>query len=242
MEKNSIMTCLASEQNHQPFPKKGKLYGNTNLPPGRLRNVIGSEQATAYCYVIDTVKNEGGRFVHRGSGPNLQGGMITLCTCKHHMRTSLGPDEWEGKWVAGFTGVGAGGGRNALVYLTKVGHAFEAHHDLWYSDRIPAETKRAKSATLNRLGDLFEPFDELSDPFDHRGYRPPHEAHSHAPNSAWHGDVDRTGYGGRRAALLAGDPEYSFLWDRPTIFSPDSIGRGYRKIALSELISQLWTD
>jgi hypothetical protein len=236
------MSCGHNEKDYQPFPRKGRLHDNSNLSLTALRGIVGSEGTVAYCYVVDSVRSEGGRLVHRGSGPNFWGGMMTLCTCKHHMRTSLSPHDWEGKWVAGFTGVGAGGGRNALVYLTKVGHAFESHYDLWYSDEIPAETKRAKAATLSRLGDLFEPVDELSDPFDHRGYRPPHGAHSHAPNDGWHGDVDRTGYGGRRADLLAGDPERTFLWDRPTIFFPDSIGRGYRKIVLGDLVSRLQKD
>lgn len=236
------MTCSGVEQDRQPFPRRGRLSANANLPLDSLRRVVGSEETVAYCYVVDSVSNEGGRFVQRGSGPNFQGDMMTLCTCKHHMRTSLSPALWEGKWVAGFTGVGAGEGKNALVYLTKVGHAFESHYDLWFSEDIPAETKRAKSATLSRLGDLFQPLDELSDPFDRRDYHPPHAAHSHIHNNAWYGDVDRTGYGGRRAALLVGDPEHSFLWDRPTMFFPDSIGRGYRKIALSDLLRQLQTD
>jgi hypothetical protein len=50
--------------------------------------------------------------------------------------------------------------------------------------------------------------------------------HSHAPNDAWHGDIDHTGYGGRRAALLVGDPEFSFVWEKPALFFPDSIGKG----------------
>jgi hypothetical protein len=188
------------------------------------------------------VKNEGGHFVQWGSGPNFQGDMITLCTCKHHMRTSLGPNDWEGKWVAGFAGVGAGGGRNALVYLMKVAHGFESHYDLWYSEDIPPETKRAKSARLSIYGDIFEPVDRSSDPFDPRAYHLPHEAHSHIVDNGWYGDVDRIGYSGRRAALLVGDPQNSFLWDQPITFFPNSIGRGYRKSDLSTLLSQLEAD
>lgn len=237
-----LVICGPNQKTYQPFPRKGKLHGNLNLSSKALRDIVGSEGAIVYCYVVDSVTDEGGHLVQRGSGPNFQGDMATLCTCKHHMRTSLSPDDWEGKWVAGFTGVGAGGGRNALVFLTRVDHAFESHHGLWYSEEIPAETKRAKSATSNRLGDLFEPVDEWSDPFDHRGYRPPHTTHSHAPDDNWHRDVDHTGYGGRRPALLVGDPEHTYLWDRPALFFPDSIGRGYRKITLNDLASRLQTD
>jgi hypothetical protein len=155
------------------------------------------------------------------------------------MRTFLCPADWKGKWIAGFTGVRAGGGRNALIYLTKIGHAFESHYDLWYSEEIPAKTKRAKSATTSRYGDLFQPSDELGDPFDPRSYYPPHETHTHAESSSWHGDVRYTGRSSREAALLVGDPRHSYLWDRPVAFFPVSIGRGQRKMSLSDLLYQL---
>ncbi len=214
-----------------------------NLPLEALRSRLNSERTIVYRYVITSVDNDSGRFVQRGSGPNFQGNMITLCTCKHRMRTYLSPEAWKDKWVAGFTGLGAGRGRNALVYLTKVAHAYESHFDLWYSDEIPDETKRAKSAMLSRHGDLLEPVGESVDPYDPLSYHPPHEAHSHSKNDSWHSDVRYTG--GRcvrEAALLVGDPEHSFLWDRPTLFLPTSIGRGEPKTTLDDLISQLRTD
>jgi hypothetical protein len=231
-----------AEQHYQPFPQEGKLFENSNLPLTALRQRTDSEQDVVYYYVIASVSNEEGRFVQWGSGPNFQGGAITLCTCKHLMRSSLDPYGWKGKWIAGFTGVGAGEGRNAFVYLMKVSHAFESHHDLWYSEDIRPETKRAKSSRLSRYGDLFEPIDRSSDPFDPLSYHLPHTTHSHAENNAWYGDVDRTGSGGRRATLLAGNPKYSFLWDSPTIFFPNSVGRNYRKSSLSALLSQLEID
>lgn len=234
------MGCSTGEQDHQPFPKRGPLFDNSNLSLETLRGSIGSERTVVYRYVITSVGNNGGRFVQRGSGPNFQGNMVTLCTCKHRMRTFLSPDDWKDRWVAGFTGLGAGRGTNALVYLTKVAHAFESHYDLWYSDEIPDETKRAKSATLSRHGDLLQPVGESVDPYAPLSYHPPNEAHSHSKNASWHGDVRYTG--GRcvrEAALLVGDPERSFLWDRPTIFLPGSIGRGQPKTTLDNLISQL---
>jgi hypothetical protein len=158
------------------------------------------------------------------------------------MRTYLSPDDWKDKWVAGFTGLGAGRGRNALVYLTKIAHAYESHYDLWYSNEISSKTKQAKSATLSRYGDLLEPLGESVDPYDPLSYHSPNEAHSHSKNNSWHGDVrytsDRCVH---EAALLVGDPEYTFLWDRPTIFFPSSIGRAEPKSTLEGLLSQLHT-
>ena len=65
------MTCLDSEQDYQPFPKKGMLSDNSNASLAALRQAIGFEEAVAYFYVVDTSRNEGGRLVHRGSGPNV---------------------------------------------------------------------------------------------------------------------------------------------------------------------------
>ncbi len=236
------MSCGPNEKDYQPFPRKGRLRDNSNLSLSALHGIVGSEGTVAYCYVVDSVRSEGGRLVHRGSGPNFRGGMVTLCTCKHLMRTFLSPDDWKGTWIAGFTGVGVGRGKNALVYLTKVAHAFESHYDLWYSTEIPAEAKRAKSARSRRYGDLFQPINESVDPYDPRSYYPPHETHPHARNAAWHRDVRYTGCSNREAALLAGDPAHSFLWDRPTMFFPTQIGRGQPKMALSDLVSRLRTD
>lgn len=232
------MTCSATERDYQPFPQEGKLFENSNLPLDALRQRIDPEQTTTYCYVVDTVKNEGGRLVQRESAPNFQGGLITLCTCKHRMRTSRSPCDWEGTWIAGFTGVGAAGGRNALVYLTRVANAFESHYDLWYSQGTPETAKQAKSARSSKCGDLFQPLKRLSDPFDPRDYHQPCDDHCHCGDD-WHRDVNYTGYSERRAALLVGDPAYSFLWSRPTIFFPIGIGRSNPKTGLSDLLSQL---
>jgi hypothetical protein len=91
-----------------------------NIPLDTLDEQITNSHATVYCYVITTVKNRGGQLVQNGSAPNFQGGMITLCTCKHPMRSFLEPDEWKGTWIAGFTTVTAGQGGNALVYLMEI--------------------------------------------------------------------------------------------------------------------------
>ncbi len=213
---------------------------NLNLPLEVLRGALGAEREVAYRYVVASVANEGGRFAQRGSGPNFQGGAITLCTCKHRMRSYRDPEEWKGRWIAGFTGLGAGEGKNALVYLMKIGHAFESHHDLWNSGEIPAETKRAKSAKRSRHGDLFEPVAGSVDPYDPRSYHPPREAHPHCGGDLWHADVRYAGARrAREAALLVGDPALSFLWDHPTIVFPTSIGRSEPKAPLDDLLSRL---
>ncbi len=78
-----FMGCSTDEPDHQPFPRKGLLSDNSNLPLETLYSSLGSERTVVYRYVITSVDNNGGRFVQRGSGPNFQGNMVTLCTCKH---------------------------------------------------------------------------------------------------------------------------------------------------------------
>ena len=225
-----------SLETHQPFPTTGVLAQNVNRRLSDLRSQLGSEDTAVYCYVIGTIKNRGGQFYQIGSGPNFQGGLITLCTCKHFMRAFMGYKEWPGKWVAGFCGIAAANGQNALVYLMQVGNAFKSHYDLWQF--LPITTREAKAASRSHFGDVFEPGGPVVDCFDHRNYEPPVENHGHHADNAWHKDIN---YCHRhRASLLVGDPVYSFLWDRPTIIYKDGrIHRGQKKITLTRLFDKL---
>jgi hypothetical protein len=224
----------------QPYPQTGRLADSLNLSIDVLRQKVGSDHEIAYSYVVATIKNRGGRFVQRGNAPNFQGGVITLCTCKHRMRTFMGAEDWRGKWVTGFTGINVTGRRaNALVYLMKVDQAFESHRDLWYA--LPEEVREAKSATHHRHGDIYQPKREVGDPFDPGYYVAPCSDHVHAPGSAWHGDIDYVGCSDRKAALLLGNPDHSFLWDRPIIFTPLPLHRGQKKWpdGLDDFLTQL---
>ena len=144
---------------HQPFPKEGKLGQNTNLSLEELKYRVGSVKAFVYCYVVATIKQKDGKFIQTGNGPNFQGDLITLCTCKHFMRTFLDDESWKGKWIAGFTGKHAGKGKNHLVYLLKVGHTFNSHYSLWHSESISDQTKSAKVTDRNKYGDVYQPSD-----------------------------------------------------------------------------------
>ena len=217
------MTCKCStnEHDHQPFPLEGQqLAENMNLPLGLLRERIGPEQSTVYSYIVDSIRNPEGHFVQTGCGPNFQGDLITLCTCKGQMRTYRSHHAWKGIWIAGFTNLTAGGNRNALVYLMKVLYSFESHFDLWYSAVIPEKSKQTKNARLNKLGDIYEPKSKSakSDLFNPQSYFAPYPDHPHTTDKEWHKDIGYTGYPtGLRPALLVGDPQYSFLWNMPVI-------------------------
>jgi hypothetical protein len=206
----------------QLFPKNGLLAENLNLSYGQLGNRLLDAEGVAYSYVVNSVRmnDSGQHFEQHGSAPNFQGGRLTLCTCKHQMRTSLGYSEWPGTWVAGFTSRRIHENRNWLFYLTKVQKAYESHADLWES--LPAGVRQKKSTKGNFLGDVFVPRGKVAGTgrFDpHRYYTP--SRHSHRRNSCdngWHNDIDywcSDRYG--RPPLLVGDPHLTFLWDQPLI-------------------------
>jgi hypothetical protein len=226
------------ERDHQPFPRSGRLAVNANLPPETLRQRVAGT-GTVYCYIITSVKNRDGQLVQAGCGPNFQGDLITLCTCKHFMRTFLDAGDWEGQWIAGFTTSATGEGKNFLVYLMRVSQAYQSHRDLWLSSRISQRTKQAKAVHLDKFGDLYQPQTGIIAPWDPRGYISPRSNHRHAQD--WKGDVAYEGVGGRPAALLVGDPSYSFLWNHPEVYCPDRLHRGQKKSSLAKLLDQLKT-
>ncbi len=170
--------CNSNSVVGQPYPRRGSLSRYIDLPQNELRD-HASASAQVYRYVVATVENVNGRFVQHGSGPNWQGGVLTLCTCKHAMRTFLEPENWHDVWIAGFSGVRAGGGRNALVYLTRITAAYSSHSALWQSPLLTQQAKRAKSATIERFGDIFEPRDGAQSPYAARNYQIPCADHVH---------------------------------------------------------------
>jgi hypothetical protein len=231
------MSCISDFS--QPFPQTGRLAENLNLSLDDLCRKIGGTQATVYSYIVATVKNHEGDFVQKGSAPNFQGDLITLCTCKHRMRTFHDMLEWKNKWIAGFTGVEAGNGSNVLVYLMKVGYTFESHSDLWNSKEISWGTKQAKTTHLHKCGDIYEPKDAFVGPFDCQSYVPPCKEHSHYKDDGWYKDIDYKGCKGRKPVLLAGDTDYSFLWEKPKVVYNGRLPRNSKKLELKVMIENL---
>jgi len=223
------LVCEKNEPGCQPFPAKGQPKSNLNQSYPELQMALHEQDGCVYCYVIETIKDEGGRFRQTGSGPNFQGGRITLCTCKHWMRTFKNLADWKGVWIAGFSGLKAGGGQNCLVYLMKIRQAFPSHRQLWKSLR-PA-TRREKNARDHGLGDVFEPKSQGSE-FRWSSYYQPVSGHVHASEkdpTAWHKDICYRGCSKRVAALLLGDVKFSFLWKRPLIARKGKLHRGQKK-------------
>lgn len=227
-----------AEDDYQPFPTAGQMKKHMDLSLEKLRHDLDEADGTVYSYVVATVKNRGGKLRQAGSGPNIQGGLISLCTCKRYMRTFMDPQDWVGKWIAGFTTLEAGDRRNVLFYLMKVERAFCSYFDLWADPKISEETKNARAADRHILGDLYRPKNSLGDPFDFHSYVPPIAGHVHG-GAIWHDDIHTTGCSGRQAALLIGDPEQSYLWERPLIYHQQHLHRGQKKSTLQGLLGAL---
>ena len=228
-----------NEDAYQAMPRTGRLAKSLNLRHEALaKRIAPFKKDTVYSYVVDTVKYHERRLYQTGSGPNFQGDMITLCSCKHLMRTARDTASWKGVWIAGFISSKYSSSRShKLFYLMRVSQAFKSHHELWSSDSIPEETKIAKAAHLDRFGDIYQPKTELGAHYCHRSYLRPCKGHVHHESDLWHKDIKRNAlyYGGRPSALLVGDPNSSFLWDKPVVTAPFNLWQGQKKTTLSEL-------
>ncbi len=222
-----------NENAYQHMPSRGRLAKNRSLShEALLERIAPFLKDTVYSYIVDTVEYENGRLYQTGSGPNFQGDLITLCSCKHFMRTFSNMQ--PGVWIAGFTSYRVMD-QNWLFYLMRVSWTFESHRDFWFSDDVSGETKRVKAADSDRFGDIYQPVGESGNPYSYRSYLEPCKKHVHRDSRLWHKDIRYVTRYGRRPALLVADPEYSFLWDRPRITSPSKLPRSQKKDSLSAL-------
>ena len=216
------------------MPRQGTLAQNLNLEREELLGQLAPfMKDTVYYYVVDTVEYENGRLHQTGSGPNFQGGLITLCSCKHLMRTY--PEVVPRVWVAGYTNNKVME-KNWLFYLMRVRETISSHSEFWHSPSVPEEAKTAKAADAERFGDIYRPRGDTEPPYSPHSYFEPCKNHVHCEPDDWKKDVDYTDQWGRRPKLLVGEPQYSFLWDRIRITSPKGLGRPTRKGSLSDLI------
>lgn len=207
-----------------------------------LSRLEGQSRDEVRVYTVATTRLDKSTNIirHLGSGPNLEGGLATLCTCKHSMRQNRA-ENWKGQWILGLTSRAANKGFNGehyLLYLMKVDQAFESHKELFeYLNTTDRAALRIKNAVNNRLGDIFEPADICKDPLNHQMYKIPHKNHSHIGNDGWHDDI---AYNGKSAPLLLGAIQNTFVWQQPMIRFNLKRGAGNMKLTLGEdLFSRL---
>ena len=210
--------CVTNDtsEEYQKWPTTGILKDNINKTLTELKKVLRNEEGPVYAYILTTVEYNQSNFLQTGSAPNFQGGLLTLCTCKHYMRSWRAPADWKGVWVAGFTGINAvGDGKRYLFYLMKVEDAFESHKDLW--DWLDPIAKREKSACESIFGDVYKPKFSLKEKFAPKDYYEPISKHVH--EGFWYKDIRYPiNSKSNRAALLVGSLSFSYLWDKPIIY------------------------
>lgn len=224
---------------YQEWPTKGKLNENMNLKRNDLTNKLKNKQGEMYAYVLTTIKNRNEKFIQTGCAPNFQGNRITLCTCKHYMRTWRDVSNWKEAWIVGFTGINVmEDRRNYLFYIMKVAKAFPSHKTIWYAESMSGAIRNAKNAQANPLGDIYRPKPDIKDEFNHSDYYKPIKNHVHnCSNNTWHNDIEYS-VKGKRPALLVGDTNHSFLWSRPIIYFKNKHPRT-KKWDMQDLISLL---
>lgn len=172
-----------------------------------------------YVYIVASTKREnkdGVNFIRQmGSGPNLEGDIATLCTCKHAMRKSRTTDEWKGVWIAGLTSRAKAKNfnRHYLLYMMKIQRGFDSHKALYkHMKRTNNGALETKNSRYNRLGDIFQPRNTCIteiDKWNHEKYYDPCQSHSHS-GVDWHSDVEK--YDGNEVPLLPGEKGATYEW------------------------------
>lgn len=178
---------------------------------------------------------------HTGSGPNLEGELATLCTCKYLMRQRQA--EWKGKWILGLTSRDRSKGfesKHYPFYLMKVDRSFDSQKEIFeYLKQTNPEALGIKDAVKNRLGDVFEPVSNCTNPLDPKMYKTPHKNHSHIEDRngapGWHDDIV---YEGKSSPFLVGDKDNTFVWPQPMIRYIKDRGIGYVKLRLGDVLGE----
>ncbi len=200
-----------------------------------------------YVYVVTTTRvapvRNSYEIRQEGCGPNFEGGIITLTTCKHYMRSSY---ELKGildngkLWIAGVTS--KSNKKNplreyVLFYLMKVDSTIIANsfYDLWNQFNQVQNIRNIKDACNNPLGDLYRPksncnFNVGNNKWDLNCYYPPCRNHVHVVycHNCWIKDISYCCSNNRRPLLLVGENPFmgkkkdsnnfnSYLWTEAKI-------------------------
>ena len=199
--------------NFKNWPEKNEFKQNLNL--NQLKKQLEIVDLKGYSYIIRSLRYPNENFIQLGSGPNFQGGLVTLCTCKHQMRTWKDVKDWKDLWVIGVSNLTKIKlEKNYLVYMMKISESYISFNELW--NKLPNKTKTIKNTRVNIFGDVYQPKDNIKDFYDHKNYYKPINAHSHSSEESFTKDISYM-LNGRRPALLIGDPDLTFIWSKPII-------------------------
>jgi hypothetical protein len=216
---------------YQEWPKRGILKDNMNLCSDVLEQKIENEFGSGTHYTVKSIIPSQSRdsFIQTGCGPNFEGGIISQCTCRHDIRAKYySSDEWESKWLAGFTPYSQKRcGGSYLFYLMRIKKTFQSFQELHeHYQNTNHKLIEVKSTENNPLGDLYIPINKDSSAcHDPDNYTNSRSDHSHYGETGKLHDINYPKYlqkhkktrTDKQATLLIGDPEFSFLWNKPII-------------------------
>lgn len=205
------MSCKTDKKikdfDYQLIDSKNK---NLNLSLSKLQSHLKSNlKEEVYSYVIASIVYVDNTFYQAGCGPNFEGGIITLCTCKHYMRAYKEPRDWKDKWICGLVNLN---NKTYLQYLMQVENAVNNMYDL--CELLPPKVVKVKSASLNVFGDVYTPKKSLNndkDKYNVSNYNIPIGGHKHEKD--YKDDIYYKYQNlNRCSSFLVGDPENSFIW------------------------------
>lgn len=232
---------------YQEFPRAGRLAANLDSTLAELRDKLADKRGQVYCQVVTSAGLlPNGLLYQSGSGPNFQGGFVTLCSFRWRERSYLTPHAWEeDMWMAFFTSRSkqSGSDQHYLLCLMKVEKAYASQRDLWKA--LPSATLEAKAADKHRRGDVYRPRDGTADASSHLAYFEPmldHNHHRDQADTSWFRDVnDRTGSQRAypNAAFLVGDRDFSFLWQQPLMSMKFNNPRSTPRLSLFPMLDKL---
>lgn len=239
------------EGRYQDWKTSGTLKGNSDFSLKTLKEVInGSESMNrVYSYVVATVALEENELRQYGSGPNLEGDVLTLCTCKHYMRSWSTID--EDVWIAGVTsrsGEFEDTG-HCLFYLAQIKSVVEnfpaLHTELAGLGRTDAIQR--KKASENSVGDFYE-FKGTPEDASKKALRRPenyvkpvgdHVHYQHGAKDSWRDDIGKS-YSAADPKLIVGEPKMTYAWSSPSIRYDGKHYRGQKKWeTLGEFLGRL---
>lgn len=199
----------------------------------RLHSKLRTASGGCYAYPQHEIYlSDKGTFLQTRSGPNWQGGVLTLATCKHYLRSTRPAQGWPGTWLAGFTP--KINGENYLLYVAQVALAFENNQLLGdHLRKYDRKAYTAKNAFYNVVGDVYPC--NGPDAYDLRNYavHPEHvrqELKKGAPK--WHSDIN---YKRPAPVFIMG----GYLYSRPMYRVTRPLHRSGWKCDITELFNYL---
>lgn len=168
--------------------------------------------STIYVYPHHEINLVDGKFQQTRSGPNWEGGHVTMTTCKHLLRTYNSIESGKTA-IVGLTNKLEGD--NFVMYVGVIDKTFDSNYDLglYLKDHHP-EAYKIKLAKHNRLGDIFEPFSDTlpEDKYDLFSFDDPIHTHCRAEendskgNPKWWKDIQYVTRNGTRPKCLILNP------------------------------------